>query len=184
MTAPKYLTAQSPAPLQVSTPGSLADLRFAVEYLKNVLFYFCNLLQNAQTSIGLMFAEKVAISRTDFLQPTLSSVLSEIGGSLGLWLGLGTLQAKCSSDVQCSAVHRCNNPQTRSRWEHWIILNEGRSFCQYFFSDLSWGWFGTELQNDMIANQWLCTNFVAQLKSMPTYTLFLLKNIKMDCKKN
>ena len=49
-----------------------------------------------------MFAEKVAISRTDFLQPTLSSVLSEIGGSLGLWMGLGALQAKWSSDVQCS----------------------------------------------------------------------------------
>jgi hypothetical protein len=33
------------------------------------------------------------VTRTDFVQPTVSTILSEIGGSLGLWLGLGAVQA-------------------------------------------------------------------------------------------
>ena len=36
---------------------------------------------------------KVEMTTTDFIYPTVSSVLSDVGGSLGLWLGLGALQA-------------------------------------------------------------------------------------------
>ena len=41
----------------------------------------------------MTFAGKVESSVTDFVRPTLSSILSDVGGSLGLWLGLGALQA-------------------------------------------------------------------------------------------
>ena len=44
------------------------------------------------TAIGLSFTEKVQVSRTTFAKPSLSSLLSEVGGSLGLWLGLGAVQ--------------------------------------------------------------------------------------------
>jgi hypothetical protein len=35
----------------------------------------------------------VHVATTDFVKPTLSSLLSDVGGSMGLWLGLGVLQA-------------------------------------------------------------------------------------------
>ena len=41
----------------------------------------------------MTFAGKVELTETDFIKPTLSTILSEVGGSLGLWLGLGALQA-------------------------------------------------------------------------------------------
>ena len=33
------------------------------------------------------------MTTTDFVKPTLSSFLSDVGGSAGLWLGLGVAQA-------------------------------------------------------------------------------------------
>ena len=62
------------------------------------------------TRIDITFSSKVKITTTDFVKPTLSSFLSEVrlkymkvvtkakrklpqvGGSMGLWLGLGAVQ--------------------------------------------------------------------------------------------
>ena len=61
--------------------------------------------------IRLLFSSNVQVSRTDFVKPTLTrlklksnlyfinnfniltSLLAEVGGSMGLWLGLGVVQA-------------------------------------------------------------------------------------------
>ena len=43
--------------------------------------------------IELSFANKIQVTTTDFLPFHLSSLLSDLGGSMGLWLGLGVLQA-------------------------------------------------------------------------------------------
>ena len=54
---------------------------------------FQSLDKNTTAHIMMTFAGKVESSVTDFVRPTLSSILSDVGGSLGLWLGLGALQA-------------------------------------------------------------------------------------------
>ena len=43
--------------------------------------------------INLTFSSKVVVTRTDLLVFNLSSFFSELGGSMGLWLGLGIIQA-------------------------------------------------------------------------------------------
>ena len=63
--------------------------------------------KGADTSINIAFSSKVKLTKTDLVKPTLSSFLSEVrlkkivmkiktqfqvGGSLGLWLGLGAVQ--------------------------------------------------------------------------------------------
>ena len=42
--------------------------------------------------IDLTFSSKVFVTETDFAKFTISSFLSEVGGSMGLWLGLGVVQ--------------------------------------------------------------------------------------------
>ena len=42
--------------------------------------------------IDITFASKVQVTTTNFLEFHLSTFLSEFGGSLGLWLGLGVAQ--------------------------------------------------------------------------------------------
>ena len=54
-----------------------------------------------KSGINLTFASKVAVSKTDFLKFYLSTFLSELGGSMGLWLGLGMVQAV---ELVCSCV--------------------------------------------------------------------------------
>ena len=44
-------------------------------------------------TLFLSFSSKVMVTRTDFLKFSLASFLSEVGGSMGLWLGLGMVQA-------------------------------------------------------------------------------------------
>ena len=43
--------------------------------------------------ILLSFSEKVTMTITELESPSVSELLSEIGGSIGLWLGLGVFQA-------------------------------------------------------------------------------------------
>ena len=40
----------------------------------------------------LSFSEKVMMTITELETPSVSELLSEIGGSIGLWLGLGAFQ--------------------------------------------------------------------------------------------
>ena len=48
---------------------------------------------NPGNKIVLTFANKIQVTTTDFLPFHLSTLLSDLGGSMGLWLGLGVLQA-------------------------------------------------------------------------------------------
>ena len=43
--------------------------------------------------IRLIFSEGVTVTKTDFIKFTFMMFLSDVGGSMGLWLGLGLLQA-------------------------------------------------------------------------------------------
>jgi hypothetical protein len=43
--------------------------------------------------LDIVFSQTVQVTTTDFVTPPVSSFLSEVGGSMGLWLGLGVLQA-------------------------------------------------------------------------------------------
>jgi hypothetical protein len=45
------------------------------------------------SQIEITFSPSTQVTTTDFLKPPLSSFLSSVGGSVGLWLGLGALQA-------------------------------------------------------------------------------------------
>ena len=45
------------------------------------------------TVLTLVFSQSVVITKTDFIQFNFMIFLSDIGGSMGLWLGLGLLQA-------------------------------------------------------------------------------------------
>jgi hypothetical protein len=45
------------------------------------------------TTILIYFSPTVEVSTTDLVKPTISSFLSAVGGSVGLWLGLGAAQA-------------------------------------------------------------------------------------------
>ena len=45
-----------------------------------------------QSSIEITFEETVTVAVTDFAQFTLADFLATVGGSAGLWLGLGALQ--------------------------------------------------------------------------------------------
>jgi hypothetical protein len=46
-----------------------------------------------RTSVDIAFSQSVQVTTTNFLKPTLSTFLSDVGGSVGLWLGLGVVQA-------------------------------------------------------------------------------------------
>jgi hypothetical protein len=43
--------------------------------------------------LSMTFPQRVQVTTTNMMTPPMSSFLSEVGGSMGLWLGLGVLQA-------------------------------------------------------------------------------------------
>ena len=43
--------------------------------------------------INLMFSQDIVVTKTEFLSFTFEKFLSDVGGSMGLWLGLGLLQS-------------------------------------------------------------------------------------------
>ena len=45
------------------------------------------------STLALTFSSKVLVTKTDFLTFSLASFLSEVGGSMGMWLGMGMVQA-------------------------------------------------------------------------------------------
>ena len=50
-------------------------------------------IPSQHNNIKIIFSQTVEVSTKDFLKPTLASLLSSVGGSMGLWLGLGVVQA-------------------------------------------------------------------------------------------
>ena len=43
--------------------------------------------------IELYFSQDITVTKTEFLKFTFEKFLSDVGGSMGLWLGLGILQS-------------------------------------------------------------------------------------------
>ena len=56
------------------------------------LFDITNVRNSNSSTILLTFSSKVLVTKTDFPEFSLVSFLSEVGGSMGLWLGLGMVQ--------------------------------------------------------------------------------------------
>ena len=69
--------------------SSTCPLPCETESMRTILF---SEEMNDSPMIQINFASLVPVSKTDFMRFDLSEFLSDIGGSLGLWLGLGVLQ--------------------------------------------------------------------------------------------
>ena len=72
---------KSPCPLPCST--MFVESRFLREKNEN----------RNQSVFHLTFSDEVLVTKTEFLKFSFKIFLSDIGGSMGLWLGLGLLQA-------------------------------------------------------------------------------------------
>ena len=64
-------------------------------------------LAQLQPQLVLTFSDSVIVTKTDFLKFNFMMFLADIGGSMGLWLGLGLLQVlEISMKYVCT---RCRN---------------------------------------------------------------------------
>jgi hypothetical protein len=63
------------------------------------------------TSIMIFFSPTVQVTTTDFVLPAISTFLSDLVGSLGLWLGLGVVQA-LELGINCvlTKLRACRDP--------------------------------------------------------------------------
>ena len=74
---------------------------------------------NWSSNFGFDLDQTVSITESSFPSPSLTKLLSELGGSLGLWLGLGLLQL-CFSLIElinCGGrfnVRKCNEHEIRN----------------------------------------------------------------------
>lgn len=66
---------------------------------------FLSTHEAAKTVLDITFSSEVMVTTTNMLGPTFSSFLSEVGGSMGLWLGLGVVQL-LQLVVTCSTVFK------------------------------------------------------------------------------
>ena len=72
--------------LQKSTcPIPCSTFRIKSKYLRGEDY--------SSSGIGLYFSQDITVTKTEFLKFTFEKFLSDIGGSMGLWLGLGLLQS-------------------------------------------------------------------------------------------
>jgi hypothetical protein len=88
----------------VSTEKKYLNYLFKGEYLSDCLLP-CTTFRSESKFVGkfkfkgrstwmnIRFSQTVQVTTTDFIKPTLSTFLSDVGGSMGLWLGLGAVQA-------------------------------------------------------------------------------------------
>ena len=65
------------------------------------------------TGVALEFLPRVEVTTTELVRPLFSALLADLGGSVGLWLGLGVLQA-----IQLGAACLRNLPGTVFRIQH------------------------------------------------------------------
>ena len=65
------------------------------------------------TGVALEFLPRVEVTTTELVRPLVSALLADLGGSVGLWLGLGVLQA-----IQLGAACLRNLPGTVFRIQH------------------------------------------------------------------
>ena len=75
-------TQPSPCPLPCTT--TYTYIRLLAEYPR--------VYNNSQ--LDITFSNQMKVTTTSFLPFHLSSLLSDLGGSMGLWLGLGVVQAR------------------------------------------------------------------------------------------
>ena len=54
-------------------------------------------------------------------------------------LHLTTLHCTITAFPSLHALYQCPLPQTRPRWEHWVMLNEGRSVFRFVWFGLAYG---------------------------------------------
>ena len=94
-TAPRLLHALYRAPLGVQIPDSWESTLMTTKTLQLSIWPLPLRWTSANTPIHpfcLSFTLKVRVTTTSYLKFYLSNFFSDLGGSLGLWLGVGILQ--------------------------------------------------------------------------------------------